>query len=63
MNSQIMLKLYIVKNYCIGNPGEHKIGYGSMGSKEFPAGTLLRLYYRNNNLQNKNLAINYEYNY
>jgi hypothetical protein len=63
MNSQIMLKFYVVKNYCIGNAGEHKIGYGSMGSKELPAGTLLRLYYRNNNLQQKKLAINYEYNY
>jgi len=59
----IFLNLYIVKNYKIQSDTTLDAGYGAMGSKPLPAGTILRLVYNNNGTTAKNFHINYEYSY
>lgn len=59
----VILVVYIVKNYTIECEGNIKAGYGSMGSKPLPAGTVVRIKYTNNSNEEKLFYINYEYSY
>lgn len=59
----IKLRLYIAYHYEIGAAGTIDIGYGGMGGKTLPPGTVVRLEYNNRNKQAKALCINYEYAY
>jgi hypothetical protein len=62
--SCLLLNVYIARNYMIHETGIVKIGYGTMGGKVMPAGTVLRLVYESRNgLEKHQVGINYEYTY
>lgn len=59
----IKLRLYIAKGYLLEYPEIMDIGYGSMGGKPLPAGTVIQLEYYNANGLGKRLSMNFEYTY
>jgi hypothetical protein len=59
----IKLRLYIAHNYEMGSFDTIDIGYGGMGGKTLPAGTTVRLEYRNSNQVAKHFCVNFEYAY
>lgn len=63
VGSGILLNMYVVKNYPIGDPWKHDIGYGTLGGKPVPANTICRLVYNNNSGIAKTFSYSYEFTY
>ena len=58
----LKIRQYFVKSYPLNTNGKHSIGY-SPSEKFFPAGTRLRLVYKNYLSIGKNLLLAFEYEY
>jgi hypothetical protein len=63
IGSDILLNLYVAKNYPIGDPWKYEIGYGTLGGKPVPANTIFRLVYYNNSGVAKTFSYSYEFTY
>ena len=63
VGSLVMANVYIIKDYVIGVPGIHKVGYGTFSGKVLQANTNVHLCYNNITGGTKTLSYNSEYTY
>lgn len=61
--SYVLLNIYMTKSLQILSIDRYSIGYGTMGGKALPAGTKIRMVYKNNGGNFKMISYHFEYTY